>query len=706
MTPLATAYAHKSFGVRNRAVELTLKHAGLFAGHTEAILDGIHHLPADLGTKLAGRFGGTAPVEELPERKEFPPLPGLPEVRPFPEPSLSPDSQEMWVRQERWLAAFVTGATADRAELRRTLAARLEQDPGHWRSDDERTGPAQWHSALTAELVVPGSVPELPPPLPEKFWDRANHTVKVRALTRGQEPEAEPGPELYFIGGFYRSGRYLDDDAPPRVIFITWTSDDGPGAAVAAEDDRPVPFSEGRIHLYGRQAMPPDALYDDSVAAMPDHVIDSACDRLAELGVDPARIAAMRAGEPVPPPGPDEPLVEVTIHFVPPRLRSFLPHALPEHDEWRRRHQLPRSNSVPPLHDFQLHRCAELAEALRNGTLPPVLLATPSWMSGHLEPDTLVDRLETCAAAGVEPLLADLAQALLRLPRGSHPAAAERAAKVDSAAAASAARWLAGDGLPDPECGLVWRHMEGATMVEFGDGEPEHFTSVRLKPVLRVTAPTGHRLIDEVLLREPSDWAVDEYGSTFYTWPGTLPSHREIMSVNYLPYLLRGGWGPTVGPAQIACLPLTHGPLGESTAAILAYQLVASTSGVIPLILTLAAKDELPAEAIGSQLALMLRRTWLEVRPAIAALTELADAGGQREVWRMLGALLPAMLPGAGQRVTVTHRQLVAFAADVALWTGARGEIPVIAEHARNRRTTHFGHECERLHTQLTGATV
>nr|BFE84305.1 hypothetical protein GCM10020093_069060 [Planobispora longispora] len=69
----------------------------------------------------------------------------------------------------------------------------------------------------------------------------------------------------------------------------------------------------------------------------------------------------------------------------------------------------------------------------------------------------------------------------------------------------------------------------------------------------------------------------------------------------------------------------------------------------------------------------MLRRTWRETRPAIAALTELADAGGHHEVWRILRALLPGMLPGEGRRITATHAELVAFAADVARWTGARG---------------------------------
>ncbi|MFI6920109.1 hypothetical protein ACIBIZ_09150 [Nonomuraea spiralis] len=709
---LTTAYAHKSFDVRDRAVGLTLKHAALFAGHTEAIRDGVGHLPAGLGAKLAERFGGEIAVEEAAAPRKFPPLPEPPEARRFPEPSIFPGHHERWVGQERWLAAFVTGIALDRARLRRELKPHAEQDQGFWRSKEVRIDPDDWQSALSAELVTPGSVPALPPIGPERFWDDAHHSVKVRVLAPGEEPGAEPSPRRLTIIGGHRPGRYLDDDAPLRAFFITWTSDDGPQGAVAHEGDHQIPFSEGRIHLNDSPAdddasvrLRPGVRYDDSVTAMPAFILSRAYGRMAELGVDHARMAAMRAGGQVPPRGPDEPLVQVTVAFVPPRLRSFMPRELPEHDEWRRRNQLPHPNRVSPPHDFLLHRYAELAEALRDGTLPPVLLATPTWMSGHLDPDVLADRLETCAAAGVEPLPADLAQALLRLPRGSHPAAADRAAKVESQAARSAARWLAGGGMADPECGHVWRHMVDASMVEFGDDEPEHFTQVRLQPVLRMTAPTGHRLIDEVLLRQPFDWTVDEFDGTVGAWPAMLPSHREVVAVNFLPLLPRGHWGTWVTPAQVAGLEIAQGPLGESTAAILAFLLADNAPDVIPLVLSMAARGDLPAEAIGRQLALTLRRTWRETRAAVAALTALADAGGHHEVWRVLRALLPGMLPGEGRRVTVTHTELVAFAADVAGWTGARGELPVVGEFARSGRRTRFVHECKRLHAQLTGAT-
>src|SRR5690606_35837149 len=57
-----------------------------------------------------------------------------------------------------------------------------------------------------------------------------------------------------------------------------------------------------------------------------------------------------------------------------------------------------------------------------------------------------------------------------------------------------------------------------------------------------------------------------------------------------------------------------------------------------------------------------------------------------------------------GRRVTATHSELVAFACEVAGWTGARGEIPVIGEFARGRGKSRFVHECRRLHARLTAS--
>ncbi|WP_157522598.1 DUF7824 domain-containing protein [Herbidospora cretacea] len=706
VTALTTAYAHASFDVRNRAAELTLKHAGPFADHAEAFLAAIPELPAELGSALATRFGGPVPVEEAPERKEFPPLPEPPQAEPFPESSIVPSGLDEGVHLEHWLAAFVAGIHADPAELRRRLTPYVEQQSRYWQDGERRTTPSAWQTALAAELVSPGSVPRVPPLGPERFWEGESYSTQVVAVTRGAAIALPQRVHrgITFSYGRARPGHYLDDDAPERSIFITWTSDDGPSTAEARENGEKIPYANGWVSLNGEpveepvvDVAEPPWIHDDhdeekaaaAGDAMPDFVMDGVYGRMAELGVHPGRIEAMRAGGPVPPPGDDEPCAAVTVIYFPARRRSFQPDPLPEAEEWRRQHLLPHPNALSPLHDFLLHRYAEILDALRAGSLPPVLLATPTWLRGHLDPAVLVDRLERCAAAGREPLEADLAQALLRLPRGSHPVEAARAAAIDSAAARQVATWLTGEGLPDPECGVTWPHT-----AEGGGG--------RLTPVLQA-APTGVRLIDEVALRQPFDWTDEEKGGAMGAWPAMVPSHREVVAVNFLPFTLRSYWSTNVGQNEVSRMAAADGPLGEATATIVAYLLGAAPSETIPLVLRMAARGDLPAETVGRQLARLIRSTWLETRPVIRALTDLAEAGGHHEVWRMLSAMLPELL-GEGRRITAPQTELVAFATDVARWTGARGEIPVVAEFARSRRTIRFVHECGRLHAQLTGS--
>ncbi|GLW21490.1 hypothetical protein Mame01_15330 [Microbispora amethystogenes] len=370
----------------------------------------------------------------------------------------------------------------------------------------------------------------------------------------------------------------------------------------------------------------------------------------------------------------------------------------------RRRSRLPEPAHVSPPHMFLLHRLDEVYRALREGALPPVLLATPTVMTGHLDPRVLVDRLELCAAAGVEPLPADLQQALLRLPRGTHPFAAERAAHVRSQAAPAVAAWLAQGGLPDPEAGLKWGYIENAHEYLFEERDPGHVEQVRLVPVLRAE-PTGHHLIDE-LLREPSKWRWDDHGHVMASWPSILPSHREVVSVNFLPHLLHQWNHPGVYPAYLEAVADADGPLGEATALIMAYFLADRRPDPVPVLLRMTSRGDLPAEAIGRQLALLLRRTWFETRPVLASLREAAHQGAHEQVWEILRALLPDLLPSAGERPNVTQTEAVALAADVAAWVGARGEIPAVSAHAptgRPSRRSRFARECARLCDQLAG---
>ncbi|MEV7009971.1 DUF6493 family protein [Streptosporangium sp. NPDC051022] len=367
--------------------------------------------------------------------------------------------------------------------------------------------------------------------------------------------------------------------------------------------------------------------------------------------------------------------------------------------EARRRHRPPKRRPASPPQGFLLHRLGELYVALREGALPPVLLATPTVMTGHLAPGVLVDRLEACAAAGVEPLAADLQQALLRLPRGQYPEAAERAARVGSRAASSAAAWLAGGGLPDPETGLRWGYVDGPNEHLFDEDEMEYVGAIRLVPVLRAE-PTGHDLIDE-LLREPSRRRLEEHDFAMGWWSAILPSHREVVSVNYLPHLLQQWSHAGVHPSCLAALTEADGPVGEATALVLAYSLARQPAEAVPLLLRMAARGDLPAEAVGRQLALLIRRVRFEIRPVLASLSEAAHLGGHAQVWEILRSMLPLVLPGEGERPSVVHSEAVAFAADVAALTGARGEIPAVSAHAASGRRSRFTRECARLRDRL-----
>ncbi|GLW10179.1 hypothetical protein Misp01_53080 [Microtetraspora sp. NBRC 13810] len=361
--------------------------------------------------------------------------------------------------------------------------------------------------------------------------------------------------------------------------------------------------------------------------------------------------------------------------------------------------RLPRPDDVSPPHFFLLRRFNELYLALRKGTLPPVLLATPTVLTGHLDPDVLVDRLAACADAGVEPPPADLAQALLRLPRGAHPGAAGRAAGLGSRAAATAARWMAGGGLPDPETGLRWAYLDGATDYFYDEREPGYRVwELRLVPALRA-APTGHDLLDE-LLRQPPRHRWDDHGRAMHWWAAILPSHREVVAVNFLPHL--GHHLGVHAPCARALID-ADGPAGDATALVLAYFVAARDPQAVSLLVRMAARGGLPAETVGRQLALLMRRTHVEPRPVVAVLAEAAREGAHAEVWRMLTSLLPVLLPARGERPSVAHVEAMTLAADAAAWAGARGPIPEVTALAAGPGRNRFTRACTRLRDQLGG---
>ncbi|WP_061300615.1 hypothetical protein [Herbidospora cretacea] len=695
---LVTAYGHTSFDVQAKAAFLTIKHVP----DGSLVADAIESLPSGLNARLAAHYRG----EKLPEEPRpvvtFPPLPEVAAPRPFPEPTISTsiEATRAWTTAERWLAAFVTRATGDREALREELHRR--QDRTRWSlRPDVWTDPRDWIKALSAELITPGATTEQPKPM---TWQPDAHHDHILIATKRRR-KADPtrwtftgdivafsaDPEAYAPSPHPNTLRALPATTRPHTTQI-----------------ETIPLSH---HSTAKDDADTDTDTDTDADGWSLTVTSVSHLGLAAYwpidapglvyGVDEARSEAgvvneLSQGE--------EEVEEFVEEFIdgpvpfPSFSHAHMGRALPpgpwadSGQVWRGGGRLPEAGRVPPLHLFLLHRFDELLGALRADAMPPVLLATPTLDNGHLDPEVLVDRLEACAEAGVEPLPADLAQALVRLPRGAHPVAAGRAAKVDSAAGRAAAEWLAGDGMPDPVAGFEWVSMSYP-----GDR--------RLRPVLRAATSTGHRLIDEVLLATPKGRTHGEFDDLLKWYASIVPSHREVASVNYLPYAMASWEYPAMSVNTVRDIVATDGPTGDATAVILGLLLSSvSTDRVIQLMLSLAARDALPAEALGRHFGVLLQRECLKVDRLFEALAELAHAGAPRQVWDILRPLLPQLIPRDGERIPAPVSEAIVFATDVAAWVGAREEIPAITAYAAGRGRSRFARECRRLRDQLASA--
>ncbi|MEE1798898.1 DUF6493 family protein [Streptomyces sp. JV176] len=96
--------------------------------------------------------------------------------------------------------------------------------------------------------------------------------------------------------------------------------------------------------------------------------------------------------------------------------------------------------------DARLREAAYLVHAAP----PPFLLATPTWETGALDADVLVERLREYQRLGAVPGPTDFAQALLRVDRGGDPATAGAAAALGTPEGDRLAAWLTADGAPVP----------------------------------------------------------------------------------------------------------------------------------------------------------------------------------------------------------------------------------------------------------------
>ncbi|MBN6052438.1 hypothetical protein JYK22_10890, partial [Nonomuraea sp. RK-328] len=359
--------------------------------------------------------------------------------------------------------------------------------------------------------------------------------------------------------------------------------------------------------------------------------------------------------------------------------------------------RVPEPRRASPFHRFILRRYAEIHAALAAGTLPPLLLATPSLSTGHVDPADLVARLEELEAAGCEPLPADFQQALLRLPRAVDPAVVARAGTLTSAAGRRAAGWMREGGLPDPV----------VRVTRLGEGEGPR--NVGWMTTTVEAAPTGLPLVDELLADQPRHvhYVFDGHlGDMIRRWPAVMPSHREVVAahlVGHEPLEIRA-----MPSSVLELLADASGPAGRAVALLLAYRIFPrawigdSTEPALRALRRFAASGELPSEELGGWLAERVVRGEVSTRDLVARLEAEALNGMHHDVWRMLTVALPPLLPAPGARATKADTELVALAGRTARWSGARGRHPELAAFAARKGTARVLHLARALDAHLT----
>ncbi|MFI7618296.1 DUF6493 family protein [Nonomuraea terrae] len=343
----------------------------------------------------------------------------------------------------------------------------------------------------------------------------------------------------------------------------------------------------------------------------------------------------------------------------------------------------------PALQRFVQQRFREVISLFERGETVPVLLATPTSPTGHVDAATLVARMERLN--GTEPLEHDFLQALLRLPRRIDPELAARAERLPSEAGRRLAACLRDGGLPDPL--VTWE-------LEAFDRPGSYHQSLqeahaRLAPPEGVPGPLA-----ELWTLVPKT-GYPAFSRNMVWWPSIMPSHREAVAA-YLLECLPGFMDVEV----VAALTHNDGPVGLATASTIvagmSHPVPAQRARAADAILTLAAHGELPAADLGRALGHMVVGEQVKLNRITGILDEVSAAGAHAEVWTALAQAVPLLLPGPGEKAKAGLGKLLTVAVRAAVLTGAQDDLPGLAELAARKGSSLLIHEARRLYDAIS----
>jgi len=355
------------------------------------------------------------------------------------------------------------------------------------------------------------------------------------------------------------------------------------------------------------------------------------------------------------------------------------------------------------IHDVRLR---ELAYRIRTDP-QPLLLATPSWSTGLLEPAELVDRLDTYRLLGARVGEVDFAQALLRVRREDRTAAlaaAERASGLGTPEGERLARRLSAGEPALPGCDRRTSGprilIESGEVLELQTDFPDAFRRL------------GRPFTASDAVRYCYHWGQENHQH----WLAALPELRELVAVRLVHDLSAAALDDERGVAAV--LPLlaeSGGVAGESTHLCVAYGLGARNPedrlAAVDALLVLAARGQLDAERLGADLGQLVRRGAVKPLRLAESARTAAATGANATIWEMLRHTLPVLLAdlatGGTAGASGTARglgELLSVAADCAERSGAGGELPHLSGAADRRGSARLVVQARRLRDALTAA--
>jgi hypothetical protein len=350
------------------------------------------------------------------------------------------------------------------------------------------------------------------------------------------------------------------------------------------------------------------------------------------------------------------------------------------------------------------HRLVEIAAGL--GTRPvPLLLATPTAVTGRLDPAVLLARLDQAARQGWQPWEYDLQQALLRLPGEVDPAAAAAARRLGTAAGRAMADWVERGGLPAPV--IERRAVQRLQDVYTPTGNRQEKVTVLVAVVAEASSPAGApdgALTRTVLdLPDPRLPPRLSYGRVAWTacWPAVAPSHRDLIAAHLLRPWSPGGYGGQ----ELPSLAEADGPVGAAMNLAIAGGLSAddeaARAATVDGLQTLARRGQLDGAAVGAEIVALVEIGQLKLVRVVPALRDAARSGAQAQVWAAITAALPPLLAMALEKPATGLADLVALATETAPAAAAREPIPELTVYIGRKKGTRLATEAARLDAYL-----